>query len=136
MKKEYNIGDVVKITDSFQYYPNYPSWFEENAPKYLEQHKTLRCCDPNTDNTFTIIQKAPELIAKDFMLYLLQDMDNGDIFLFNAKGFMEVWEIVDDKFDDLLFQTFREYLMVNPDHKKLTELQDLINDLLKREENI
>lgn len=135
MTKEYEIGDIVKITDNFQYYPNYPSWFEENASEYLEQHEALCRCDPNTEHTFKIIKKAPKLITKDFMLYLLQDMNNGDIFLFNVKGFKEAQKIVNNKFDDLLFQAFREYLIVNPDHKKLKELQSLINDLLVRQEN-
>lgn len=135
MKKEYSVGDIVKITDNFQYYPNYPSWFEDNAPEYLEQHKTLCCCEPNTDNTFKIIKKAPKLIAKDFMLYLLQDLNTGDIFLFNAKGFKKQSEIPNDfdDFEEAFFETAQKYLFLCPDREKLIKLQKIINNLLEKE---
>lgn len=134
MEKEYSVGDVVKIDDNFQLYTMYPLWFIENAPEYLEQHESLYFCKPNVANTFKIIKKAPKPSAKEFMLYLLQDLNTGDIFLFNAKGFKKQSEIPNDftDFEEAFFETAQKYLFLCPDREKLIKLQKIINDLLEK----
>lgn len=135
MEKEYSVGDVVKIDDNFQLYTMYPLWFIENAPEYLEQHKSLYFCKPNVTNTFKIIKKAPKPSAKEFMLYLLQDLNTGDIFLFNAQGFKEKSEMPNNfnDFEEVFFETAQKYLFLCSDRKKLIKLQKIINDLLENE---
>lgn len=135
MEKEYSIGDIVKIIDVFQQYPVYPLWFEENAPEYLDRHTSLYFCEPNVANTFKIIKKAPKPSAKEFMLYLLQDLNTGDIFLFNAQGFKEKSEMPNNfnDFEEAFFETAQKYLFLCSDRKKLIKLQKIINDLLENE---
>ena len=131
MEKEYSVGDVVKILDNFQFYTVYPLWFEENAPEYLEQHKSLYFCKPNVANTFKIIKKTPKPSTKESMLYLLQDLNTGDIFLCNARGFKKQSEVPTD-FEEAFFETVQKYLFLCPDREKLIKLQKIINNLLEK----
>lgn len=135
MEKEYSIGDIVKIIDVSQQYPVHPLWFKENAPEYLDQHTSLYFCEPNVTNTFKIIKKAPKPSAKYLMLYLLQDLNTGDIFLFNAKGFKEKNEMPNNfnDFEEAFFETAQKYLFLCSDRKKLIKLQKIINDLIEKE---